>query len=1476
MDADFVRSVAAVGDHVEIRLAFGDMLTGTLTELNPSRLIVRQDDSVDVALMLGAIVWVRRSRPAQPAAAVPGIVIPQAAVPPAPVPQAPVPQAAASPEVLQRPVVAAPASSLQPPSPSVPPPPASAGAPSVRPESHARPTETVAIAQTPTEPSPVDEEELADDGEKDALDELAQMLIVPIRTRLLAAEWSHKQLESVCNSLTNAQRIHELSPKYNRVQELFRRAQLLLWNDQTSGDLHYLCGVLAMFNEDNEGAKPYLSTGAGLSGHPECWRLLAIASARSEDTNSAVFALVNYFKVSLPAVANPLWWLLLRLLDKHEGDRGVLHELVRTTAGTRAAAQLVTDALGGTAPPSVPMARPQGAMRRPFSGPRAPVRAAVEEAPKAKTPVRRGTREDPYVKAKRLDHREKDLTGAKQAYREAIRMNIRAESAVKDLAWLTKRMDGAAAALEVINVEYPGIVSQGDALDNILIDFHVGARNYDEALVVLKRQFARTDITDAKRNHLQHQIAYVKLSAGLDCVEDWRIVVRANPSAAARRGLALALIQRGEVGDLDKAEKAILGDTDEKSDDIRRRIEEIRNGEYTGVDLRAWAYEILGGLERLTITPLVNFVMQHYSSGAAKVRDQRKREGKRPSYSDARRLAETARQLRGHARESSADGYVSAAVIAWDSQGDDFQEFLCAGLTAVADVVLERQAPEAARSLYLEALRTSEGLDDPDKLQDTWLALTRFMRSLDGRRALLPGRGRAERPSIMKIITEQREHHGDRVFDLITQLMSQVAIASDQVLDAVCESEELTAAAVQYLSSKVEIDVDLSSTEMLARAWRRMGEQWAQEYSQAVAETLFLHDINLSDDLLGSVIERLDALPPGTLEPASVRRLTDSFQRLRSFLYEQSFEERDAGLRRTSELMKLIQQDIRQAPTRLAVEVVWPACEKVLQIVREATDQLLAQHKPEPELNLALTQCSVDKSGVITVQVKVANRTRAAPLESPTLICRDDPATYRVAESVLPLPTAVRGGDRYIQVVKLKVAPEVLAAGAFSLPVTLEYKARNVDAREVHEVTLPIRVLPVDDFEAIRNPFQDGASGRVVDRPEMFVGRDGIISRIFRNFDSAPSPGSGVAIFGQKRAGKSSIRLHLTRRLESESDFVVVDLENIGDFTPEPGESSSRRLVAALLWKIIGLADKAISARRGGGDSAPVTLTDGWSRSSFLNDDQPVSTFIDLVQSYLEQFPHAVRPRLIVLIDEFQYFDEWIRKGLLSSSFMQAMKALIERRLFHLVIVGQDAIERLIAENANVFGVFTKERVTYLDPQYAHELIDQPIQAGQQSRYRERAVDRIIELTGGSAFYIQKFCYALVEYMNEQRAPVVTEADVELVRDRFLQSIRDADFDNLETAGYTDIDQPNSTTYRKALQAVAIASKDGRAPYDRIAKVYQGTADLRPLIDDLVLRDVVREESGSYWIVVRLYQEWLLARTMVDVPAGVSDSELPE
>jgi len=438
------------------------------------------------------------------------------------------------------------------------------------------------------------------------------------------------------------------------------------------------------------------------------------------------------------------------------------------------------------------------------------------------------------------------------------------------------------------------------------------------------------------------------------------------------------------------------------------------------------------------------------------------------------------------------------------------------------------------------------------------------------------------------------------------------------------------------------------------------------------------------------------------------------------------------------------------------------------------------------------------------------------------------------------LPHPVRGGTARVALVRLPLAGQV-PSGRVDVPVALRYRPRYGPPRQVTE-SLSFDVLAPASFEEVPNPYLEGASGIPVSSASgMFFGREQIIGRVRERLRKAAGPGTGVAVFGQKRSGKSSIRLRLVDQLRRADGFPVVDIGNIGELTPADSEPDPRRLLATLIWRII---EGAEAERPGSMPFRSPMLR----REEFLASPDPVYDCARLFAGY-----DGARP-FVVCIDEFQYIEGWIRDGLIPASFLQLIKALVERRLFHLVIVGQSDLERLVRDDPNVFGVFAAERVSYLEPAEARQLAEVPILLEGASRFRERAADRVIELTGGNAFFVQRLGAELVEYMNAERAPLVTEADVDLVSDAFLDRLTEADFDNLESLGR---DGFAPADYRAVLLAIARALRHGRATDEAVAEEYDGER-LPEILRDLVSHEVIRRDGGGYRIVVGLYRDWLI------------------
>ena len=105
----------------------------------------------------------------------------------------------------------------------------------------------------------------------------------------------------------------------------------------------------------------------------------------------------------------------------------------------------------------------------------------------------------------------------------------------------------------------------------------------------------------------------------------------------------------------------------------------------------------------------------------------------------------------------------------------------------------------------------------------------------------------------------------------------------------------------------------------------------------------------------------------------------------------------------------------------------------------------------------------------------------------------------------------------------------------------------------------------------------------------------------------------------------------------------------------------------------------------------------------------------------------------------------------MTDRIMKFWKAFIQNQGVFAIIIGQDHMMKFVNEKqfTNDFGSTELRRVTYLPEESAKKLMDEPIQmrdvnGGAVSRYKLEALDRLYELTAGSAFLIMNLCAGVV------------------------------------------------------------------------------------------------------------------------------------
>ena len=192
------------------------------------------------------------------------------------------------------------------------------------------------------------------------------------------------------------------------------------------------------------------------------------------------------------------------------------------------------------------------------------------------------------------------------------------------------------------------------------------------------------------------------------------------------------------------------------------------------------------------------------------------------------------------------------------------------------------------------------------------------------------------------------------------------------------------------------------------------------------------------------------------------------------------------------------------------------------------------------------------------------------------------------------------------------------------------------------------------------------------------------------------------------------------------------------------------------------------------------------------------------------------------------------------------------------MLVGNDLMPRFIDDFPNEFQVALPKRVSFLDPLYARQLIIDPIRepSDGSSRYRGNAVERILELTGCSPYYIQLFYRELVQYINHDdvRAPAIGPTDVDAVAAKMIAEMDPVFFDSLLTPGDAEVTDIGADLVMDVLRATRRES--GPTTYHEVNANAHPSAER--VIADLTRREVLRRgPDNRYRIRIGLFREWL-------------------
>jgi hypothetical protein len=565
------------------------------------------------------------------------------------------------------------------------------------------------------------------------------------------------------------------------------------------------------------------------------------------------------------------------------------------------------------------------------------------------------------------------------------------------------------------------------------------------------------------------------------------------------------------------------------------------------------------------------------------------------------------------------------------------------------------------------------------------------------------------------------------------------------------------------------------------------------------------------------------------------------------------------------EWSKSLVNDIIEKPTIYAFDYF----RHVLPVFQnKAEAKLLELHEQfKPELNIELITSNVflisgEKS--IRLQFTISNKPFAQPAQNIEFFSNNFKISLEYEHKAY-----IKGGSTETATIKVRLSQKQIESKAFSFDLNTKYSYKDTPKTVKEELLVnefSVSLSDEKEFVEIYNPYTKLDSGSAVKDESMFYGRDKFIEDITKlliDEDGNLLRSHTISLYGQKRAGKSSILYHLKLAIAQKSpNSILVDLGNIEKVL---GGAPRDSVIPNLKYSILDEIKDQIKEKFPALASLMAENILEIPVDAMLTENHAA-----LFNAFMGRFNKLIGKshNIILFIDEFTYIYQRIKRNELSENFMQFWKAMIQDFEFVGIIVGQDYMGSFIAEFPNPFGTCQNKPVTYLSEDEASKLICEPIQIMHsggipEDRYKSaRAVKSILELSAGSAYYIVKICNALVNYLNEKHSPYIVEADVNFTVNNILIH-GNAGIDEIFDPLYNDegdfSDKTKSDDNLTILKIIAQKSqKDGYCFEKDIVCEDLSKERIDYLIDALVKRDVLEMKNNSYKIKVGLFKAWLL------------------
>jgi len=854
------------------------------------------------------------------------------------------------------------------------------------------------------------------------------------------------------------------------------------------------------------------------------------------------------------------------------------------------------------------------------------------------------------------------------------------------------------------------------------------------------------------------------------------------------------------------------------------------------------------------ISPFLRYALDNCTYEGIPLSKKDKKTYNQKTISDLRNLIEKTKEGRPEIR---AKYYLTESRVLEDIEKSDDVEYykaLAKYCNAMAKILSSEKGPiETIREFYLNAFSIIDDWSDMSRQVSIF-----FETFYSNQSKIVLSDGVGIEKAILSIGSQI--YSKSFFWNSVLELFINSKQATAKVLNIVFQNRELKNASIYFLNGLLiqnnKIQIQKANYIELWKEASRKRKTDKEEFESKIKGLLTNNNV---EELANTILNNVRSSLPSFLHELDLSRINAIFticEHIKQYFSQETFDDKEFYYNNIQSRTDELNSSINQFPTGISISSILPLSNHIQKFIENKHLDTINSSKPIIDIRVE-GESVIDEEKQCEVQVSLINSShcsKAGEIHLEIIDLSDDIEGIIINKN---FDQNLRGGgEPFIAKFIIMLNDDIINQGATDIKLKCTYKELATNQEQTIEKRLSISFYNNSDFMEISNPYAELAKSNIVENPKMFKGRSELIERICETILSSKS--KGYVIYGQKRSGKSSVLWHLENNLNASGKAFAIY------FSTGLSIAQDESVEANFYYVILSTIERRFRKIRNSGIKVPdIGKTN---RNDLLSN--PMLVFYDRlndIKDALNLENEWRDKKLVLIIDEFTYIYYQIKLGNISPTFMQNWKAFIEDGGFSVVLSGQDTMLNFISDFQNEFAMFKTERLTYLELIPAKELVEEPIwdTLKDSSRYTRNSVDRIIDLTACSPFYLQIICNELVRFMNNKRKPVLTPADIEdviMTLTNGVTSLTEFDFENLLSAGDKNLDEVKPEDAKSILKQIALQTR-----YILFCRrediLCFGKEKDDQILSDLLKRAVISEQAenpNKYKIEVQLFKQWLL------------------